>query len=318
MCQDFCVFRIQEQVLNKACLSLNSLSHRSGIATLFLPRQCQDGKATEIFEVHNVAQTARRSWFLGGSEVISDGKLLILTRVDPTFLLIPILQAISPVNTAQGNYRTADDIFEDGATKLAALHASRGDSFDTSDRTSALDILQLCQYESVRQLMGNVCECKVISSELICYRFSRPKLLEYLKKKIDRLGRSALVQKSRTLNRELAKDGLLEVTNEALLPMGLIKIACDLVGQYVSPEVQAEIMETYDFSLLDIHLKQIQDDVTIATKEVNRVKNGKLNNNTEEKKRKASQTSTGVEKLKKANINGMSKLSSFFKKTSEV
>lgn len=37
-----------------------------------------------------------------------------------------------------------------------------------------------------------------------------------------------------------------------------------------------------------------------------------------EKKRKAAKGSHGVETLKKANVNGMAKLSSFFKKTEKV
>jgi len=37
-----------------------------------------------------------------------------------------------------------------------------------------------------------------------------------------------------------------------------------------------------------------------------------------DKKRKASKASQGVESLKKANVNGMAKLSSFFKKAEKV
>lgn len=43
-------------------------------------------------------------------------------------------------------------------------------------------------------------------------------------------------------------------------------------------------------------------------------KQAKGKGNGEEKKRKGAKESQGVEKLKKANVNGMAKLSSFFKK----
>lgn len=71
-----------------------------------------------ILEVQSVSPPNQRSWFFMEGEVISgklceslcrevecglhrrrmtDGKLLVMTPIDPAFLLIPILQAIKPV-----------------------------------------------------------------------------------------------------------------------------------------------------------------------------------------------------------------------------
>ena len=68
------------------------------------------------------------------------------------------------------------------------------------------------------------------------------------------------------------------------------------------------------FGDLDNHLKRLLDDV-VAPKDPKpkRGATGAAKQN-EDKKRK-NKTSQGVEKLKKANLNGMTKLSSYFKKT---
>ena len=56
-----------------------------------------------------------------------------------------------------------------------------------------------------------------IASDIVVFRYSQPKLLEYLVKKATRLGNGDSVKRSRTLERELAKDGLMDDGKEALL-----------------------------------------------------------------------------------------------------
>lgn len=48
-----------------------------------------------------------------------------------------------------------------------------------------------------------------VNSDLVVYRFSRPNTLLYLEKKVTRLSKGGVIDKSRTLSRELAKDGLM-------------------------------------------------------------------------------------------------------------
>lgn len=56
-----------------------------------------------------------------------------------------------------------------------------------------------------------------ITPDLTVYRFSRPKLIEYLLKKVTRLCEGGIVAKSRALTRELAKDGLMDDRKDELL-----------------------------------------------------------------------------------------------------
>jgi ribonuclease H2 subunit B len=72
-----------------------------------------------MLEVQAVVPPNTRSWFVGTQDVVAgvprlflrilemihclfvDGKLLLITQVDPTFLLIPVLQSIQPVCNAK-------------------------------------------------------------------------------------------------------------------------------------------------------------------------------------------------------------------------
>ena len=74
------------------------------------------------------------------------------------------------------------------------------------------------------------------------------------------------------------------------------------------------------FSLLDAHLKVLKEEsMALAAANMNAVEARESKSSSEkeaegDKKRKAAKASTGVEKLKKANIKGMAKLSTFFVK----
>jgi ribonuclease H2 subunit B len=68
------------------------------------------------------------------------------------------------------------------------------------------------------------------------------------------------------------------------------------------------------FTELDKYLKRMEAEVTAVTTTVKQGKGRKVVSTEEDKKRKI-KGSQGVEKLKKVNVNGMAKLSSFFKRT---
>lgn len=114
---------------------------------------------------------------------------------------------------------------------------------------------------------------------------------------------------------------------------GRTRAACDLLAQYLSPDMRASLVASYEYVLLymtypfssyeyisftelDAHFKSAENETAAmaAVKENGKVKK-KATTGTEEKKRKNSKGSQGVEKLKKANVNGMAKLSSFYKKS---
>lgn len=52
------------------------------------------------------------------------------------------------------------------------------------------------------------------------FRYSEVKVIEYLKAKVTRLSRHEVVEKSRTLVRNFAKDGLMDDGKEDLLERG--------------------------------------------------------------------------------------------------
>ena len=56
-----------------------------------------------------------------------------------------------------------------------------------------------------------------ITPELTVYRYSEDKVLEYLQAKVSRLSKQAVAEKSRTIIRGLAKDGLMDDGKEHLL-----------------------------------------------------------------------------------------------------
>ncbi|KAJ7702974.1 ribonuclease H2, subunit B [Mycena rosella] len=296
-----------------ACSRFLRLPHpRTGLASLFLPYEprVDDGsKRNAILEVQAVAPTNARSWFIG-QEVVADGKLLVMTPIDPAFLLIPILQSVYPENGAQGMFRPADEIFEDAAANLEQTSTSAAGK-DNLLIVSKEDVLQFTSLECCQSALSRVCDVKEITEDITVYRFSPEKVVQYLRVKVQRLSVPETVEVSRTLIRNLAKDGLMEDGKESLLEVGRIRAACDLVAQYTPPGIRSLLIASYDFTLLNAHFKSIEDEN--AALSVEKAVKPKAAPTTTDKKRKPG-TSQGVEKLKKAKTGGMAKLSTFFTK----
>ncbi|KAJ7079127.1 ribonuclease H2, subunit B [Mycena belliarum] len=285
---------------------------RTGLASLFLPYEsCSDDgpKRNAILEVQAVAPTNARSWFIG-QEVVADGKLLVMTPIDPAFLLIPILQSVYGDNGAQGMFRPADEIFEDAATNLEQSSTSSAGK-DATLIVSKEDVLEFTSLECCKSALSRVCDVKEITEDITVYRFSPDKVVEYLRIKVQRLSTPETVEVSRTLVRNLAKDGLMEDGKETLLEVGRTRAACDLVAQYAPPGIRSLLIASYDFTSLDAHFQSIEDEN--AALSVGKVAKPKPPPTAADKKRKPG-TSQGVEKLKKAKTGGMAKLSTFFTK----
>lgn len=60
-------------------------------------------------------------------------------------------------------------------------------------------------------------ECTDVTTELTVYRYSEDKMMEYLQTKVSRLSKAAVAEKSRTIIRSLAKDGMMDDGKEDLL-----------------------------------------------------------------------------------------------------
>ncbi|KAG6866716.1 hypothetical protein C0991_011375 [Blastosporella zonata] len=188
-----------------------------------------------------------------------DGKLLIVTPIDPTFLLLPILLAVQPVDGSAGTFRQADVIFEEAAGKLQ----TPGKTDDAS--LSEKDIIGLGSIQCAKDALRNVCDVKEISPEIVVYRLSEAKVLEYLRSKVTRLSSPNALEVSKSIIRTLAKDGLMEDGKEDLLQVGRVRAACDLLGQYISPEYRALLIKSYDFKELDAFLQIALDEAATAT-----------------------------------------------------
>ncbi|KAJ6587130.1 ribonuclease H2, subunit B [Mycena vulgaris] len=285
---------------------------RTGLASLFLPYKphVDDGSERDaILEVQAVAPTNARSWFIG-PEVVADGKLLVMTPIDPAFLLIPILQSVYPENSHQGMFRPADEIFEDAAANLEQSSTATAGK-DGSLIISKEDVLRFTALECCKSALNRVCDVKEITEDITVYRFSPEQVVEYLRIKVQRLSTPETVEVSRTLVRNLAKDGLMEDGQENLLEVGRIRAACDLVAQYTPPGIRSLLVASYDFTPLDAYFKSVEDEN--AALRVEKAVKPKPAPTTVDKKRKPG-TSQGVEKLKKAKTGGMAKLSTFFTK----
>ncbi|KAG1862529.1 ribonuclease H2, subunit B [Suillus subalutaceus] len=282
---------------------------RTGLASLFLHDQHAQGdttKTSSILEVQAISPTNARTWFIG-EEVVADGKLVVMTPMDPMFLLMYLLRAPQTRDGSKGNFRPMQDIIEEVAATIA--DASKKDAQkDPSLNVSADDIISFLSLDFVQSSIKRVCDVKVITDEITVYRYSHDVVLENLKRKVGRLSEPRVAEMSRTL----------------LLESGRIKLACELLSQYLPRDILQDLIASYDLSKLDAHVKtraKPAKSVAAGNKNQKRKKDTEATANADvdtsgdgDKKKKGAKSSHGVEKLKKANVAGMSKLSTFFTK----
>ncbi|KAH9931096.1 ribonuclease H2, subunit B [Epithele typhae] len=295
---------------------LKLLHPRTGTLSLFLPYTSPNNAKSTILEVQSVSPPNRRSWFMQ-NEVQEDGKLLIMTPIDPIFLLIPLIHATQSVD-GPGLFRPFDEVFEDALSKMKS--SAKGDEEEGRRITLTDDMSILASLSCVHAAMGRICDHKDIGHDILVYRYSAERTLEYLRSKVSRLSQQSVSELSSTLTRQFARDGLLEDGKDELLEAARKKAACELLSHYLPREVYDQLVASYDFSGLDEYVKGIKaETMALASANMNTVEaresRGSVNKvMDEDKKRKAPKTSAGVEKLKKVNIKGMAKLSTFFQK----
>ncbi|KAI0093265.1 ribonuclease H2, subunit B [Irpex rosettiformis] len=313
-----------EPALGKDLQFLRLPHPRTGVPSLFLPYQRRGTKQRSIVEVQVVAPINKRSWLLSEGQVLENGKLLIMTPIDPAFLLIPVLQPLVPTDGSSGTFRPLDDIFELASEKVMATPPHEPDPKDPSTCLSKEDIATFLSLQCVHSAMKRVCEVKEVTSEITVYRYSPDKVLEYLKSKVDKLNSPVLLETSKTLVRAWAKEGLMEDGKEALLEAGQLKSACDLVCQYAPPNVRTALLASYDFAPLDSYLKTLQEEAAfLAASEMSKAEaresktSGSTDKGGDKKRKSTAKASVGVTKLKKASTTGMSKISTFFQAKSK-
>ncbi|KAF8593410.1 hypothetical protein BDV93DRAFT_612240 [Ceratobasidium sp. AG-I] len=314
---------------------------RTGLPALFLP--CSDS----ILELHSVSPDATRSWFVGQS-VVSDGKILLMTPVDPAFLLIPLLrEALS--REPQHPYKPTDDLTDE--------IIARRSSDDQSDIRTFMGL------DCVRRALRVLCETKDISPDVTVHRPSDERMLAFLRRRVERV---LLAQKPQepasdpvleqpstdpetsttdlvvaavsevttpgpvfpTIHRQHLRLGLsttelgpdTDLTALAIRAAARIKTACEIVGTWVEEGLMNELMESYDLSAYTAHaalrVEQARAELATATARAEAAEAGKSKKGkgAAEKRKAGAQGTRGVDKLKKANTKGMSALTSFFGK----
>ncbi|KAI0949376.1 hypothetical protein AcW1_009009 [Taiwanofungus camphoratus] len=306
---------ILEEELSQGGLRILRLLHpRTGIPALFLPYE-SPSKQSFILEVQVVSPPNPRTWFMSEGEVLNDGRLLIMTPIDPAFILLPVLHRTCPADGSSGNFCRAEDLLEEAVANMCPSNSAK----DSSHASWSRDLLYLQSFGCIQSTMKRICDVKEITADITVYRYSPLKVQNYLQMKVARLAMPGVFETSLTLTRNLAKVGLMEDEKEALLQSARTRAACDLIAQYISEELYTALLTSYDFTALEAHLRAAEDETAaLLATSANKVEIKELQNKdaaANEKKRKGStKASHGVEKLKKANVKGMAKISSFFQK----
>ncbi|CAB9524899.1 H2 subunit B [Seminavis robusta] len=99
------------------------------------------------------------SWFVGNT-VVSNGKLYVMTRIDPLFFCLPSLSQQTTTTTQPKKWQPLDQLLED------------------MDAT----VQQLLLLVDKRQLL-HLCDTYEMDQDEVFYKFSQPKCLEWLHKK---------------------------------------------------------------------------------------------------------------------------------------
>lgn len=121
-----------------------------------------------------------------------DGKLLVMTPIDPIFLLIPILQAIKPVSIcleplsplpsrpclwsslpqndgSAGLFQPLDDIFDEAAPKIVRSVNERtlNDDALAFPPISAEDMMSLTRYDCIIDALNRICDSQSARPSLV-------------------------------------------------------------------------------------------------------------------------------------------------------
>lgn len=245
---------------------------------------------------------------------MEDGRLLVISPMDPAFLLLPTLLLVSPKDGSLGNFRPADQLFD---AAILQLEKENQDEEDVDMQSVLKDTRTFCDLECSQSALSALCDRKDITEDIVVYRFSEAKTTDYMKQKVSRLAAHSVLDDSKTITRSFAREGLTDDGKEDILKIARLDAACNLIGQYLPTSQRHLLRASFNFTALDTHraeLEKVEAARTAAAEATLPQRNSKGSAKVDStlKKRKSS-SSQGVEKLKKVNVNGMSKLDSFFK-----
>ncbi|WVW86043.1 hypothetical protein I302_108081 [Kwoniella bestiolae CBS 10118] len=293
---------------------------RTGQPQLYLP----NGESS-VMEVIKLNGSQRRSWLIGDN-TIDAGNMLIHYPIDPLFLVIPIITALSSTTNGQ-SFQPLSDLISTASSlptfSLPEPFTQPTKPGQPSGSGYNRDIEIMLKLKVVKRVFKACCEKKVIptiptssssstsSTKQVYYRPSTQIAINHLKKKIEHFSRPEQFEKFDHLVRGLGRDGLLGDEHEELRRLARTQAAIEHLSQWLSREISAQLTESYDFTPLSTHLKN-RTAASIAASQVPSSASGKENAQ-KGTKRKAPATSKGVEALKKVNTNNMAKLTNFFK-----
>ncbi|EJD52564.1 hypothetical protein AURDEDRAFT_111223 [Auricularia subglabra TFB-10046 SS5] len=286
---------------------------RTNVPCLFLPYQTstESGVQSAILEVQAVSPDCSRSWFLNDTHVIEDGKMLLYTPIDPVFLLAPLLQLTAGNDGSMAQFRPAEDIFEDIASRISITADTA--TTDSTHGTPNQDIYHLQRLPCVHEALRRICEYKELTEDLTVYRFTQQHLLNYIREKVVHLSSPAVFDGFIPLVRGLAKDGLKDApeSKREIASLARTRAACELLSQYLPEATYQALLSSFDFTVLSTYIATLEaDNTAMLTKTTPAAPAAPKGT-----KRKATkQASRGVETLKKVNTTGMGKMTSFFAK----
>ncbi|CEL60790.1 hypothetical protein RSOLAG1IB_04029 [Rhizoctonia solani AG-1 IB] len=321
-----------QQAVERSGSSLRPLQlphPRTGLPALFVYH------GSTLLELHSVTPDTPRSWFVGES-VVSNGNLMLMTPIDPVFILIPFLQTLDP----NAPFKPTDDFLEEALLKYSPP--------DINKQDVALFMTLGCARRALKQL----CETKVVPPDMTVHKPSPERITAFIKQRLERViaaqplagpatseptsdptlepapgSTSETIRPFPTIQRQHLRLGL---SVEELGPLDCpkaqavraatrIKIASEIVGNWVEENLMAGILATYDISAYTNHTaaraEQFRAELAASTARAEAAEAGKGGKSKAGDKRKAAaQASRGVDKLKKANTKGMASLTTFFGK----
>ena len=188
---------------------------------------------------------------------------------------------VSQADGTTGTFRQLDDIAESAIAKLAKSPKLPSTDNDPSMVFSEIDLQYFASLKCFQNSISRICDHKGMTSfvtavalltsrieitpEIVVYRFSVPKLVEYLRAKVARIATPETFECCKTLIRGLAKQGLMEDGKEDLLQcenchsclcsqtpkdsmtVGRIRASCDLLSQYLPPDIREALIASYEY-----------------------------------------------------------------------
>ncbi|KAJ1304695.1 hypothetical protein OPQ81_005834 [Rhizoctonia solani] len=302
---------------------------RTGLPALFI------NHGSTLLELHSVTPDAPRSWFVGQS-VVSNGNLMLMTPIDPAFILIPFLKTLD----SKAPFKPTDDLLEEAMS-----------SYSTPDLHKE-DFASFMALDCVRQALRQLCETKDVPPDITVHKPSSERITAFIKRRMERVVSAQQLPGSSTsepgsnptpettsdptpeaphsfptiqrqhlrLGLSVAELGPLDCPKaQSIRAATRIKIASEIVGNWVEESLMEQVLATYDISAYTTHAavraEQARAELAAATARAEAAEAGKGSKSKAGDKRKAgAQASRGVDKLKKANTKGMASLTTFFGK----